>query len=170
MGLTGFLRNAWAAAGAVLGLTALGWGCLMLADATGQPAWIGLIAVPAVLGLAALGTSAGNLTGVLCALLLVYGGLRLEVMDERLGVWFAMVVLALAWVLVGWHRVQLERRVRDHADASATQSERLILAREQYKNDLVAKVSTEKKIDKYARFRRISRLFGYILDLNDLAY
>lgn len=137
--------------------------------ATGHPAWLALALVPAAMGLGLLSLGEGSVIFGLTVLIFFYTGLRQEHISGRLGLWFQIFVLTLCWGAVWLFRYRAGQEQRAQRDYLSSLEERMILAREQYKNDLVLNVSNQRKNQKYFLLNRVTRVFGSQLDMTKLA-
>ncbi|NTV51631.1 MAG: GAF domain-containing protein [Candidatus Firestonebacteria bacterium] len=134
---------------------------------TEYASWL-ILALPAVWGAMSLvnaATSGGLLVTALP--LFFYSHLR-EPAGLHLNVWLECFSLILGWGIVGFFRHRLSREERTHREYLFSLEERLVLAREQYKSDLVITVTNQKKVQKYFLLNRVSRVFGTQLELSKL--
>jgi len=142
---------------------------LWLTIATKQSSWLALAILPVLVGLAFWGLAEGVALYFLTVLFMLYAGLRQPAIEFRLAVWFQIFVLTLSWGMAVIFKYRERQEERAHREYFSSLEERLILAREQYKTDLVVNISNQKKNHKYFLLNRVSRLFGSQLELNKLA-
>jgi diguanylate cyclase (GGDEF)-like protein len=162
-------RRPWVRALARLALWAAPFAAILVARATGELLWLGAALVPVGLGMALLGGwETAGLYGT-TLLVYLYAGLRTPEDGTRLALWFLAVPLTL---FLGMTLVSLRREdheERDHAERLTAIEERLVLARERYKTDLIIHISNQKKFRKYYLLNRVSRVFGSQLAVDKLA-
>lgn len=142
---------------------------LWITTATGHPVWLALAFAPVVLGLAWSGPATAFFLYGYTGVIYLFIGLRLQDAEAwlRIACYFFMATAMLGLALLFRRREQL--REQAHQEYALSLEERLSLAREQYKTDLIVHVSNQRKIQKYFLLNRVSRLFGSQLDLARLA-
>jgi diguanylate cyclase (GGDEF)-like protein len=134
---------------------------------TEYAAWL-ILALPALWGaLSLVSVVTGGVLLVSAQLLFLYAHLRGPA-DPHLNVWLECFALLLGWGVIGIFRHRLSREERTHREYLFSLEERLVLAREQYKSDLVITVTNQKKVQKYFLLNRVSRVFGTQLELPKL--
>ncbi len=134
----------------------------------GHVTWL-LLAVPAIwCAISLVRTVYGVGIFVLAMLFYLYADLREPESALRVQLWFQVFILAMGWGVLGLYKYRLHHEERAHREYLSSVDERLVLAREQYKSDLVITVSNQKKMQKYFLLNRVSRVLGSQLELSKL--
>jgi diguanylate cyclase (GGDEF)-like protein len=134
----------------------------------GYTTWL-ILALPVIwTAISLVSTIYGSGIFVLALLFFLYANLRELNGAPRLNLWFQWFILASGWGVLGLYKYRLHHEERTHREYLSSVEERLVLAREQYKTDLVITISNQKKMQKYFLLNRVSRVFGSQLELSKL--
>lgn len=153
----------------LLGLL-LAYPALVVAVQTsGEPGWLSLAVLIPAAGLWGVGLAAGNGLAVFTVLLYWFLALRETDLTVRSALLVHLPATLLVWGFALFFHVRSSAEQREHARALDRLRERLALAREQYKTDIVVNVTNQRKFKKYSDLNRASRVFGLQLALDKLA-
>ncbi|MEW6516725.1 MAG: sensor domain-containing diguanylate cyclase [candidate division FCPU426 bacterium] len=142
---------------------------VLMVHLSGERGWLSAAVLIPVAALWCTGLVAGNGLAVFTVLLFWFLALRETEPAARSALLVHVPVALMAWGVALFHHVRLAAEQREHGRTLDRLRERLALARDQYKTDLVVNVSNQKKFKKYSDLNRASRVFGSQLALDKLA-